>query len=57
MSVCQGSVLLILPLFALDLGASTAITALVFAMRGLGNMVFDVPSGFAAADSETKPQC
>ena len=48
MSVCQGSVLLILPLFALDLGASTAITALVFAMRGLGNMVFDVPAGFAA---------
>lgn len=49
MSVCQGSVLLTLPLFALDLGASAAVTALVFAMRGLGNMVFDVPAGFAAA--------
>ncbi len=49
MSVCQGSVLLTLPLFALDLGGSVGITALVFAMRGLGNMVFDVPAGVAAS--------
>lgn len=49
MSVCQGSVLLTLPLFALELGSSAAITALVFAMRGLGNMILDVPAGVAAS--------
>lgn len=49
MSICQGSVLLILPLFALDLGASAAIAAIVFSLRGLGNMTVDVPAGYAAA--------
>ncbi|MEX0942555.1 MAG: MFS transporter [Pseudomonadales bacterium] len=49
MSICQGSVLLILPLFALDLGAGAAAAAIVFAMRGLGNMTVDVPAGYAAA--------
>ena len=49
MSLCQGSVLLIIPLFALDLGASAGVAALVFSMRGLGNMVLDVPAGFASA--------
>ncbi len=49
MSICQGSVLLVLPLFALDLGASAGIAAFVFALRGLGNMAVDVPAGFAAA--------
>ena len=49
MSLCQGSVLLMIPLFALHLGANPAVAALVFAMRGLGNMVCDVPAGFATA--------
>lgn len=49
MSICQGSVLLILPLFALDLGASAGIAAIVFSLRGLGNMTVDVPAGYAAA--------
>ncbi len=49
MSVCQGSVLLTIPLFALDLGAGAAVTALVFSMRGLGNMLFDVPAGYSAS--------
>lgn len=49
MSVCQGSILLIIPLFALDLGASAGIAALVFSLRGLGNMCSDVPAGYAAA--------
>ncbi len=49
MSLCQGSVLLIVPLFALDLGASAGVAALVFSLRGLGNMVVDVPAGFASA--------
>ncbi len=47
MSVCQGIVILIVPLFALDLGASAAITALVFSLRGLGNMTADIPAGWA----------
>ena len=49
MSLCQGSVLLVIPLFALDLGANVGIAALVFALRGLGNMAVDVPAGYAAA--------
>lgn len=49
MSLCQGSVLLMIPLFALHMGANPAVAALVFAMRGLGNMVCDVPAGFATA--------
>jgi len=49
MSMCQGSVLLVLPLFALDLGASAGIAAIVFSLRGLGNMTVDVPAGYAAA--------
>ena len=49
MSICQGSVLLVIPLFALDLGANAGVAALVFSLRGLGNMVLDVPAGYAAA--------
>lgn len=49
MSICQGSILLIIPLFALDLGANAGIAALVFSLRGLGNMCSDVPAGYAAA--------
>ena len=49
MSICQGSVLLIIPLFALDLGANIGITALVFSLRGLGNMLADVPAGYATS--------
>lgn len=49
MSMCQGSVLLVIPLFSLDLGASAGVAALVFSLRGLGNMAMDVPAGYAAA--------
>lgn len=49
MSICQGSILLVLPLFALDLGATAGIAAIVFSLRGLGNMTVDVPAGYAAA--------
>lgn len=48
MSVCQGAALLLIPLYALDLGGSPAIAAIVFACRGLGNMLADVPAGLAA---------
>jgi MFS family permease len=45
----QGAVLPIIPLFAKDLGASVAVAGLVFALRGLGTMVFDVPAGILAS--------
>ena len=43
-SIGQGSVLSFVPLFAKDLGGSIAIAGLVFAMRGLGIVVFDIPA-------------
>lgn len=49
MSICQGSVLLLLPLYALHLDANAGIAALVFSLRGLGNMFVDVPAGYATA--------
>jgi MFS family permease len=49
MSICQGSVLLVIPLFALDMGASAGVAAIVFAMRGLGNMAADIPAGYASS--------
>ena len=49
MSVCQGSVLLIIPLYALDMGASAGVAALVFSIRGLGNMTADIPAGYATS--------
>ncbi len=48
MSVCQGAALLLIPLYALDLGGSPAMAAMIFACRGLGNMLADIPAGLAA---------
>ena len=45
----QGAVLPVLPLLAKDLGAGIGMAGLVFAMRGIGTMVFDVPAGVAAS--------
>lgn len=45
MSVCQGSALLLLPLYALELGGTPAMAAVIFACRGLGNMAADIPAG------------
>jgi MFS family permease len=44
-SVGQGAVMPVIPLFALDLGASVAMAGFVVGLRGLGLMLFDVPSG------------
>jgi MFS family permease len=44
-SIGEGAVLPIIPLFARGRGASVAAAALVIAMRGLGTMLFDLPSG------------
>jgi len=48
-SIGQGAVLPIIPLFALELGASAAAAGFVVGMRGLGLMLFDVPSGIAVS--------
>lgn len=47
--VGQGAVLPIIPLFALELGASVAAAGVVVGMRGLGLMLFDLPSGIAVS--------
>lgn len=49
MAIGQGSVLAFVVLSARDLGASLGIAGLIFAMRGLGVMVFDIPAGLALA--------
>jgi len=49
MSACQGGLLMILPLYAMDLGQSEAMAASVLAARGLGNMLADLPAGAATA--------
>jgi MFS family permease len=48
-STGQGAVLPIIPLLALDLGASVAMAGVVVGMRGLGLMAFDVPGGVAVS--------
>jgi MFS family permease len=45
MGVGQSAVLAFVVLLARDLGASLGLAGVVFAMRGLGVMVFDVPAG------------
>ncbi len=49
MGIGQSAVLAFVPLLARDLGASIGIASLVFAMRGLGVMIFDVPAGLVLA--------
>ena len=43
-SIGQGAIIPIIPLFAKELGAPLAIAALVVAMRGVGQMLFDQPA-------------
>lgn len=48
-SIGEGAVLPIIPLFARERGATVAAAALVVAMRPLGTLLFDVPSGFVVS--------
>jgi len=48
-SIGQGAVLPVIPLFAQDLGGSAAVAGLIVAMRGLGTVAFDLPSGMAVS--------
>ena len=44
MAVAQMALLVVLPLYVLDLGRSLSVAALVFAMRDLGSVVVNVPA-------------
>ena len=44
-AVGQGAIIPIIPQFATNVGATIALAALVVGLRGIGTMVFDVPSG------------
>lgn len=44
-SIGEGAVLPIIPIFARGRGVSVAAAAFIVAMRGLGTMLFDMPSG------------
>src|SRR6476646_2628757 len=48
-SIGQGAVIPVIPLFARELGSSVAAAALVVAMRGLGQLVFDITAGVAVS--------
>lgn len=45
LSVSQQAVLILLPLYVLDLGGSAPFAAIVVGIRGLGMLLFDVPAG------------
>ena len=44
-AVASQAMLLLLPLYALEIGGSAAFAALVMALRGVGVLIFDVPAG------------
>ncbi len=48
-SIGQGAAIPVIALLALDLGASPALAGAIVALRGIGTMVFDVPSGVLVA--------
>ncbi len=48
-SIGQGAVIPAIPLFSRELGSSIAAAALVVAMRGLGQLAFDMPAGLAVS--------
>ncbi|MPZ49875.1 MAG: MFS transporter [Dehalococcoidia bacterium] len=48
-SIGQGAVIPIIPLFAKDLGASVAAAAIIVAMRGIGQLLGDMPAGVAVS--------
>ena len=48
-SIGQGAVIPIIPLFARELGSTIAAAALIVALRGIGQLVFDLPAGIAVS--------
>jgi MFS family permease len=48
-SIGQGAVIPAIPLFARELGASVAVAAFIVALRGIGQLIGDVPAGLAVS--------
>ena len=48
-AIGQGAVIPVIPLFARELGSSVAAASLIVALRGLGQLVFDMPAGVAVS--------
>ncbi len=48
-SIGQGAVIPAIPLFARELGSSVAIAAFIVSMRGIGQLVGDIPAGLAVS--------
>jgi MFS family permease len=48
-SIGQGAVIPAIPLFARELGASVALAAFIVALRGVGQLIGDLPAGLAVS--------
>jgi MFS family permease len=48
-SIGQGAVIPIIPLFARELGASVAAAAFIVALKGIGQLIGDMPAGIAVS--------
>jgi MFS family permease len=55
MALSQMALLILLPLYVLDLGMSAAFAATVVGLRGVGVLIFDVPAGMLVARFGDKP--
>lgn len=55
LAVSQQALLILLPLYVLDLGGGAAIAAVVVGLRGLGMLLFDVPAGLLVSRFGDKP--
>jgi MFS family permease len=55
MAVSQDALLVLLPLYVIDLGLGPAFAALAVGLRGLGVVLFDVPAGILVSRFGEKP--
>jgi MFS family permease len=55
MAVSQEALLLLLPLYVLELGGGVAFAAFVVGLRGIGVLLFDLPAGMLVARFGDKP--
>lgn len=55
MSVSQMALLILLPLYVLELGHGTAFAALIVGLRGVGVLLFDVPAGLLVTRFGDRP--
>ena len=55
LSISQQALLILLPLYVLELGGGAAFAAVVVGLRGLGMLLFDVPAGILVSRFGEKP--